>query len=86
MLSTVLPSLSTTFSAALLNLHAEARRQPSCIVQNRRGRSRAAVLSCILQHPEMPLQRPNTSHPFLLDFVPPEWSKEALKASKKTKY
>lgn len=74
------------FQQPPLNLHAEARPQPSCIVQNRRGHSREAGLSCILQHPEMPLQHPNTSHPFLLDFVPPEWSKEALKASKQTKY
>lgn len=66
-------------SPAASHLHAEARRQPGCIVLNRPGCSGGAALSCILQHPGTPLRHPNTSHPFLLDFVLPKWSKEALK-------
>lgn len=66
-------SQSPMFSSpASSYLRAEATQQPGCIVLSRQGNSGEAGLSCILQHPEKPLPHPNTSHPHLLDFVPPE--------------
>lgn len=69
----IIISQSPMFSSpASSHLRAEATQQPGCIALNRQGNSGEAGLSCILQHPEKPLRHPNTSHPYLLDFVPPE--------------